>query len=330
MADMLVDGKLSTGTNSGLVNDGWANAKQGAAGLQTAINQADAGDTLYLVRTFALTAAIDIDINQGDDGSPIRVIGYNYNEGSPVLDGSRAVVDAKGTVANCIVVDGNNHWIWENIEFKNATGSNLINNAVDNYARDWFFINCISHGSVSGDGWGPGDSDFYDCRFFFCKAYDNGNDGINIYRGTIFGCTINDNGRYGIYGRKTDTTNSVIYNNTSYGIFSDLGNNAASIDNCVLNNNGNAAIYTEDIAYVIGCRITNHAVGILGDGGSTVFNFWNFFKDNTVNSSNITDIYTFRGEDTRITNGVTGYTNVNNDNFNLMPDAAGRRKEIEI
>jgi len=111
---------------------------------------------------------------------------------------------------------------------------------------------------------------------------------------------------------------------------SELGEEAASIDNCVLNNNGNAAIYTADVAYVIGCRITNNAVGILGDGGATVFNFWNFFKDNTLITSNITDIYTFRGEDTRITSGIIGYADIDNTNFGLMPDAAGRRKEIEI
>jgi len=175
MADIYADGQLGTGANNG---SSWVNAYQGEAGLQSACDAAIADDIIHITRTFTLTAAIDIDTASGNNGSPIRVIGYNYNSGSPIVDGTRSILDANSAAANCIAANGVHYWVLENIEFKNATGDNVT--AVTADVQSWTFINCISH-DAGGDGWGYDDINLkyisY-ARYIACQSYSNGSNGF--------------------------------------------------------------------------------------------------------------------------------------------------------
>ena len=150
MGDIYADGELTTGSNDGT---SWADAYRGAAGLQTAFDNASAGDTVHVTRTFTLAAGTPIDADQGSGsaGQPIGVIGYNYNSGSPVNDGTRAVLDAGGAAAHCLNVDDVDDWVVENVDFRNATGDNVYVTSTDNALR-WVFLNCVAHGSSGGDG----------------------------------------------------------------------------------------------------------------------------------------------------------------------------------
>ncbi|HET6442732.1 MAG TPA: hypothetical protein VFH53_10175, partial [Phycisphaerae bacterium] len=60
MTDRYADGQLDTGDNDGT---SWANAHQGAAGLQAALDAAVAGDTVHLTRTFTLAAGTPLDVD---------------------------------------------------------------------------------------------------------------------------------------------------------------------------------------------------------------------------------------------------------------------------
>ena len=327
MADIYADGQLGTGANNGT---SWVNAYQGEAGLQAACDAAVAGDILHITRTFTLTAltvSIDIDIASGSQSSPIRVIGYNYNSGSPVVDGTRSIIDADNAAVNCVAANGVHYWVLENIEFKNATDDNVT--ATVDEPLYWIFINCISH-HAGADGWGETAAiSFLHAKFIICNAYNNIGNGFKSHRTWDFGCVAHDNGAVGFYAWRSKLINCLSYKNVTFGIY--LADDHCAVRNCVIDNNL-IGININDIAPIYACRITNNTTGIAGDATTTVIDFWNFFKDNTVNIDAVIGsvISTFRGEDTRVISGETGYMDSSNGDYRLNRNATSRRMQVEL
>ena len=269
VANIYVDGELAVGANNG---SSWGNAYKGAVGLQTAFDAAVAGDIIHITRTFTLVATIDIDQASGTTMQPVRVLGYNYNNGNPIIDGTFATMDANSAVNNCILGNNINCWTMENIEFKNA----LQDNAYVQIAslNQWIFINCISHhaglGGVSGSGWGNNAADMWGyTSFVLCKAYSNLDNGIYAYRSNFFGCSAYNNGNHGFGGDYTNFNNCLSYSNADTGFY--LGSVEHIISNCVSDGN-NRGIYitsTDGPVIIVGCRITNNITsGVAGPPGN--------------------------------------------------------------
>jgi len=331
MADIYVDGELATGTNDGST---WANARQGEAGLQAGFDVAVAGDVLHLTRTFILTSIIDIDQTSGTSALPVRVIGYNYNSGSPVVDGTFAVIDGNVAVNNCILGDNIDFWTMENIEFKNALEDNI--SAQNNPMNNWSFINCHSHhaglGLVSGSGWGHDGADqWQDTAFVLCKAYLNLDNGIYSYSCSLFGCTSYSNGADGFVGGYGQYNNCLSYSNTDAGFA--VAETANMIINCVADGNG-AGVHIgsgEGPIMLMGSRITNNTIGIEGDVVAPLFlDCYNFYNNNGTNFDNVIPLNQIRGQSTRTTIGIEGYIDRVAGNFGLLDTAAARRMEVQL
>ncbi len=332
MANIYVDGELASGANNGT---SWTNAYQGGAGLQTAFDFAVAADVVRLTRTFTLAATIDIDTNSGTTENPIRVLGYNYNGGSPTVDGAFAVLDANSAVNNCTLGNNIDSWVMENIEFKNALQDNI--QAVGSPLEKWAFINCHSHhaglGGVSGSGWGNDVTDRYRFSVFvLCKSYSNLDNGFHTYSSGFFGCSSYNNGGYGFGGPYNHYSNSLAYSNTDEGFTCDSGEHL--ITNCVSDGNGTGFYIGsgDGPMAIIGCRITNNTIGIDGSAGTPalVLDLYNFFNGNGTNFGDVTVLNQVRGQSTRTASGIEGYVNRAAGNYALLDVAAARRTEVQL
>ena len=332
MADRCIDGTLTTGTEAGTVagaapTDGeWANAAHAEANIQGAYDQLVAGDTLHATRTQTLTAPIDIDQASGSGGSMIKVLGYNYNAGSPIADGTKYVIDANSAAANCIDIADKDFWVFENVEFKNATADNVTGSVAS--PRSCTFKNCTSH-DAGGDGWGnSGGAPLLVSRFILCQAYNNVNGyaittlgrflfctahtnsaiGFNTYGGAYFGCVAYDNS---ISFRDQSIENGIFFNCAS--------DDATSAHFSCLSFG----------AIVAGCRMTGTGTGILGSGTQDVLDLWNFNNCGT-KTNNITVDQQIKGVDTRIETGVEGYIDAAGGNYGLTNSAAARRTAVAL
>lgn len=332
--DIYADGELTTGNNDGT---SWADAYRGAAGLQTAFDSASAGDTVHVTRTFTLSAPVSVDMASGSpaDGSPIRVVGYNYNAGSPVNDGTKAVLDANGATGHCLVVDDEDGWMLENVEFRSATDTNVWISATD-HASEWIFLRCDSH-DAGKHGWGSDAKYWRRSKFILCRAQDNGEAGFHsAYDRSVFlGCIGRGNGTNGVqlYGG-VELLGCLVEGNGAYGIALNDGN--AFLSACVVDGNAYHGIYSSAGPVVVwGCRVTNNGTnsghyGLKADS-SMVLDLYNFFAGNVggaVDGSLI--VSAERGGETRLTTGQTGYGDRDAGRFGLRLGAAGWRTEVPL
>ena len=337
MADRCIDGTLTTGTQAGTVagaapTDGeWANAAHAEANIQAVYDGLAAGDTLHATRTQTLTAPIDIDQAHGTAGNPIAVLGYNYNGGAPIADGSKYVIDANSTAANCILAADKDFWTFKNVEFKNATADNVT--GVTDRPQWWQFVNCDSH-NAGGAGWGTSGGNYYtNSAFVLCRAYSNGESGFFTADSYHSFCTAYSNGssspKAGFNGYRNVYTACVGYSNDHSNFYDPVYR--THLFNCVSDDPVTRGIYVKGSpATVIGSRITGTGTGIVGDGSADVLDLWNYIVCDTAPTAAITVDQQIEGADTRIETGVEGYIDAAGGNYGLTNDAAARRTAVVL
>jgi len=324
MSDIYADGQLASGANDGT---SWADAYQGAAGLQTAIDNAVAGDTVHVTRTFTLAAAIDVDQASGAVGNRIEVVGYNYNAGSPVNDGTKAVFDGNSAAASCIDCADKDYWTWRNIRFTGATGDNVTASVAP--ASYHSFINCDMD-SAGADGVGnSGGSGYQFTHFILCRIHSNGTYGVSACSSCLYMWTsVYDNGSVGIVAGSANLfIMSAFWGNGNDNLFFA---SYCYVIACVSDDAADDNIYASGSANVVALsRITGTGDGIVGDGGAEYFDLFNFYNTGSV-ATNITAYPNVRGSSSRLTTGAEGYEDSANDLYNLILGAAGYLTEIDL
>jgi len=328
---------LTTGGDSG---GSWADAYQDEADIQTALDALTAGDTLHIASKddddIALSAALDIDQASGTDGNPINWIGYGYNGGSPIADGTRVNLEADtNALANCLTPDNRDDWSLHNLEFSGASSHGIAPKTANHLYR-WIFTNCHIHDN-DGDGIGlNGASYFYKARLENCRIYDNGGYGARLSSSALAGCQIFNNGGYGVIGYYLSIADSVIFENTSGGIF-DYGNLCVT-GTVIDKNTSNGILVAVGPSIVRACRITNNGGYGINISTASVHASRNFIKDNSSGVSNGASLITRVGgsADTNVYTGTIGYidnadTTANADrNYGLTNAATSRRQEVTL
>lgn len=317
--------------------DTWAKA---ATALQTLADLATAGDTVYCRGTQTLAAAIDIDINNGDEtNGMISFIGCNA---AGVNDGTYFVLDGNNAAANCINANNIDHVRLENFEAKNATGHGINSS---NSCQYWMFNKVSSHNN--GDC-GINGQNFHKALFVRCAVYSNTDDAFN-YLGAdslLLFSALHDNTDDGVYVLLSNVVviGSLIYDNGDTGI--SLFGQGSLVFNCAINGNTHDGIASYSAAgsgsgFVIGTRITNHpGAGDIGlnANGEIVLHGWNYYEDNDGNNIQnntlaleiLNDGAGTDQEDQADTN--EGYTDKTDgaEDFNLRSDATARRTAVTI
>ena len=333
-ADIFVDGQLS---GSGDTGEDWANAKEGAAGLQWAFDNMVAGSTLHLTRTFTLSATIDVDYAGGGipgiDNNWGYVLGYNYNSGTPVIDGTKSIIDGdSGAAVNCLsFLTGAHHLYLESIECMGASGAGV--RSATNYATDLIFNRCSFHdnGAHGVRGYDTGYR-IYRCEWILCEFYANGDSGIETYGDDIFwGCVAHNNlnGGHGIqtFNRGViadclawENAGRDLYCNGTNGAIINSGSDAA----------GDNGIASSHMGLVAACRATNAVNQDIDTvrGGINIYNYVNptGFRSPTSNILLPND----KGVESNLFTGDQGYEDAANDKYNLRMGAAGFRRVIQL
>lgn len=296
--------------------------------LQRAIDGTDgtqpvAGDIVYCRGTETLGAAADVDGNSGSAiAGVIKFVGCNAG-GS--VDGTRYVMDANATAASCLSSWSAGYLYFENFELKNATGSGLdMSVGGDNN----IFVNC-SFNNNGAHGVDTGSGSRYN-KFIRCLFYANTNSGLyKAQYHTVVFCAFYSNGDGGIASMYDQ--NTVVGN-----VFHDNGDNDPQIAiddwNIIMNNVFDGIDQTGETGISITGennliqlnRITNLATGL--DAANEVqFYGWNYFHDNTNDTTNSTYAYPIPLDGTSNTNQADvdaddGYNASGTDDFNLKTD----------
>lgn len=320
-------------------NDGtsWTNAW---TSIQSAADNADAGDTVYCRGTQTYADATTIDWDQATTGTNaggyIKIIGCNA---SGAVDGTRFVVNVNSKACHGFTFAATADLYWfENIEIKNAgaggdsksgwysasyssTGMMFINccaNTCTGWGFDFAsttvsfcsrFIQCVAYLNTLGGFRNGGTGNL----FIFCCARDNAGDGFNI-----------DNVGVTIIG-------SISYHNTDMG-FDLTSSSGTHIIQCVIDSNDNYGIhYSVGTSLwggmALGCRITDTigshtAAGI--DCNAEPFTMgWNYFDESIGEANAVIDDAIASLVKTNATYIQAGYGTTDSNLYNQDDDNQG-------
>ncbi len=347
MADVYVDGQ-KTYDNADTGAD-WANAKGQAAGLQDAIDdRAASGEAIHITRDVVLndgSRTVANGFGAEEDGTTINLdnivdtltsmgyfLGYNYNGGSPIKDGTVVSIDANDAVTNCFLLAGGDHYLYcENIEFVNATSHGW--DCASGTAQ-YFHVNRCAWNDNGGDGIAGNDSpQIRLTQFSLCEA--NGNDGGGIELGSfnlLWACTTNGNGGKGILGSTlTIVVDSIALGNGGHNI--EPGTGQCAVIGCTTDTTPNDGIVLSYFGITACNRSTNpNWRGLrMSRGGLVIYNYAN--NAGIVNiridgpNRGFTEDF---GVETNVEVGDQGYADPTADRFMLRRGAAGFRTVIQL
>ena len=312
-------------------NDGysWADAW---TDIQVAFDTAVAGDTVYYRGTQTLSAPIDVDTQAGLAGSFIKFIGCNA---AGVNDGTRAVLDANSTAANCLKFANARSYIWfENLRFTGATSHGVhYNNGVAT-PGNLVWVNCESDNNV-GHGFNLYRYSTGSC-FVRCYVHDNSGDGL--YQGSsgyvFVGGAIRDNGGHGAdltyLTYPTVFADTLIQGNGADGVNAGAsGQPPVALLWCTLDGQYDHAFDARSatLSLVWACRFTNNNTnqeGLAALNGSAnagiLYGFCGFYGNDGGPVEGTTYGLSIGGVNTNVNMAAAGY--VGGGDYTIDPDTA--------
>lgn len=315
---------------AGGANDGtsWTDAW---TTFQSALDTAAAGDTVYLRGTETLAAKLDADTNSGTTAAGyIKYIGCN---GAGSVDGTRFVLDGNSAAVYCLDINAEDYLWFQNIEFKNATGSGLY---AHNTAVSIKFDNC----SFNNNGARGALFESSHAIFMRCLAYSNSDVGIEVsgdYH-TVAMCAIYGNGDNGVEFPSL-TTQSIIYGNVFHdnsGSYQVVGGTGNDIMNNVIDGTGHSStgLYVYGNCLINGNRIINNNVGINFDNAYNNYG-WNYFHNNTTDTTNDGSAYPVQYDSDTDTNEADvdaddGMNDIATHDFRIKNSRTLRRTAIDL
>lgn len=335
---------------AGGANDGssWVDAW---TSIQSAFDTVVAGEICYCrgTQTFADATTLDLDTNSGTNTAGfIKFIGCNA---SGNVDGTRFVIDVNSKDCHGIT-DAAQDMVWfENIEIKNAGGSNkdgYYMAASSHYQL--VFVNCSFHNN-SQNGM-TGSNEYYTFTYRCC-FYLNGQHGKSADNNsciTMF-CSFHDNTATGRYSSNSTAIGCLMYDNGDDNVYIPPACSGL-LYNCVIDGATDDGIYMPSTTplygpIIFGCRITNQSgagdIGISFAAVDPAIMGYNFFDNNADHINNLTIVQMLS-----LPNGTTdsntyvneggagggdinqGYTDDDPEDYNLRSDATLRRTAISI
>jgi hypothetical protein len=330
MADIYI-GESAQGAGTGA---DWANCKlKTAANVQAALDALTAGDTLHCGwggatgSPLTLTATLDVDTNQGTVTDPIHIIGYDWNNGSPIENQQQATIDADSTAAYCLLANNVDYFDIRNLRLINATDAGLGTAA---YCYYWRCVNC-DFDDNGGDGWGQGTGGMFAYSMaVLCGASNNGGDGF-VLGGGFSGVLCVDSGNGG---------SCSLVGAGGCGVFCVFEDSyrgqycrpCSTFIGCVFDGatQEGAETGSRSLLSFLFNRFTHNGNWGIDNATTDMLDLWNVFYNNSPGEVNGSPIRNWLGSDTRISAASDGYRDRANKVFELLLGAEGFRREVTL
>jgi hypothetical protein len=344
MAEYYVDADASGSDDGSTPANAWSTLQRAIDGTDG--TQPSAGDVVLLRHGTGIdqvvTATTDFDGNSGDRTNG-RII-YRGVNSSWVNDGTRYVIDANDNTIDILNTSTSDYISLENVEVRNNTGSfgGIVGNTYLGSIH-WAIINCYVHDVY----YGIECTNLLRVKILKCRIEDCRNHGIynprDIY---VVMCHIKNNGDAGLYSVQPGCKAVIgcyITENSGEGIDINMASTSdfVLIKNNVIHGNTNEGVKIDNMCLLIGNRITANSVGISVGAAGIVTAMWNYMPDTGEDEVNTTktsvsgelneividgsNSNNFSGTDTD-----GGYTDPDNDDYNLTDTATLRRVEVDL
>jgi len=304
----LAGSDAADGTTSG---NAWAT-------LQHALDTVeDPGDILLCYGSESITSQIECDINAGEDGAYIEVVGVNSDWEEE--DGVYYVITANGGLTNGIRWYAACNFVhFRNFEITNAyiglicqNYHNAFNNIIENFKVH----------DCDNDGIAIVGAQF--TAVIKCKSYNNGGEGfyLGAYNVMLFCKSYNN-----IVGVNSNTgglvMNGLIYGNSGDGVVA--GTNSLCINNVIDDNGGDGISIGYNNFRPILNRITNNVNYGLDNLDDRLLEHYNAFYNNDDGAKHYNPI-----NHTDLELSADGYT-AGSGEYNLVSAAEGLNVEVSL